>query len=87
MADALSDEGFLLGVLTSTPVIDGVPADDFADADRGRAWLAGAGVAISVRPGLRALRCRHTTNPHTGLSWLPQQSSTKHLTCQCRDNG
>ena len=43
MADALSDEGFLLGVLNSTPVIDGVPADDFADADRGRAWLAGAG--------------------------------------------
>ena len=43
MADALSDEGFLLGVLNSTPVIDGVPTDDFADPDRGRAWLAGAG--------------------------------------------
>src|SRR5262252_35998 len=43
MADALSDEGFLLGVLNSTPVIGGVPTDDFADADHGRAWLAGAG--------------------------------------------
>ena len=43
MADARSDEGFLLGVLNSTPVIDGVPTDDFADVDRGRAWLAGAG--------------------------------------------
>ena len=41
MADALSDEGFLLGVLNSTPVIDGVPADDFADADRGRAAYCG----------------------------------------------
>ena len=43
MADALSDEGFLLGVLNSTPVIDGVPTDYFADADHGRAWLADAG--------------------------------------------
>jgi len=43
MADALSDERFLLGVLNSTPVIDGVATDDFADPDRGRAWLAGAG--------------------------------------------
>jgi len=43
MADALSDEGFLLGVLNSTPIIDGVPTDYFADADYGRAWLAGAG--------------------------------------------
>jgi len=42
-ADARSDEGFLLGVLNSTPVIEGVPTDDFADAGRGRAWLAGAG--------------------------------------------
>jgi DNA-binding transcriptional LysR family regulator/predicted RNA-binding Zn ribbon-like protein len=43
MADTMSDEGFLLGVLNSTPVVDGVPADDFADAARARAWLAGAG--------------------------------------------
>ena len=51
MADALSDERFLLGVLNSTPVIDGVPTDDFADADRGRAWLAGAGAALTGAPG------------------------------------
>src|SRR6516165_4826394 len=43
MADTESGEGFLLGVLNSTPVIDGVPTDDFADARRARAWLAGAG--------------------------------------------
>jgi predicted RNA-binding Zn ribbon-like protein len=43
MTDAASDEDFLLGVLNSTPVIDGVPTDDFADAARARAWLAGAG--------------------------------------------
>ena len=43
MTDTLSDEDFLLGVLNSTPVIDGVPTDEFADAGRARAWLAGAG--------------------------------------------
>jgi predicted RNA-binding Zn ribbon-like protein len=43
MVDAVSDEGFLLAVLNSTPVIDGVPADEFADATRTRAWLASAG--------------------------------------------
>jgi predicted RNA-binding Zn ribbon-like protein len=43
MTDTMSDEGFLLGVLNSTPVIDGVATDDFADASRARAWLAGAG--------------------------------------------
>ena len=43
MTDLASDEGFLLGVLNSTPVIDGVPTDDFADAARARAWLAGSG--------------------------------------------
>lgn len=41
--ETLSDEGFLLGILNSTPVIDGVPTDEFADAARARAWLAGAG--------------------------------------------
>src|SRR5215469_14469939 len=43
MADALSDEGFLLAVLNSTPVIDGVPTDEFADPTRARAWLASVG--------------------------------------------
>ena len=36
-------EGFLLALLNSTPVIDGVPTDDFADGDRALGWLAGVG--------------------------------------------
>ena len=39
----LLDEGFLLAVLNSTPVVDGVPTDTFADAARARAWLASVG--------------------------------------------
>ena len=43
MADTVPDEGFLLALLNSTPVVDGVPADDLADPARARAWLASAG--------------------------------------------
>jgi predicted RNA-binding Zn ribbon-like protein len=43
MADPVPDQDFLLALLNSTPVIDGVPADDLADATRARAWLAGFG--------------------------------------------
>jgi len=43
MADQASDEGFLLAILNSTPVVDGVPTDDWADPARARAWLASAG--------------------------------------------
>ena len=43
VSDAASDERFLLGILNSTPVADGVPADDFADTARARAWLESAG--------------------------------------------
>jgi predicted RNA-binding Zn ribbon-like protein len=43
MIDAISDEGFLLAVLNSTPVIAGVPTDQFAGTTRTRAWLASAG--------------------------------------------
>jgi predicted RNA-binding Zn ribbon-like protein len=43
MTGAVSDEGFLLAVLNSTPIVDGVPTDDFANTARARAWLAGAG--------------------------------------------
>jgi len=43
MAGAASDEGFLLAVLNSTPVIDGVPTDSFADTARAQAWLASVG--------------------------------------------
>jgi predicted RNA-binding Zn ribbon-like protein len=47
MADTMSDESFLLGVLNSTPNVDGVPADDFTDAAKARAWLADVGGAGS----------------------------------------
>ena len=43
MADMTADEGFLLALLNSTPVVDGVPTDDLADAARARIWLVGAG--------------------------------------------
>ena len=43
MPDAMPDEGFLLALLNSTPVIDGVPLDTLADAARARAWLTSAG--------------------------------------------
>ena len=43
MTDTVRDEGFLLALLNSTPVVDGVPADDLADPARARAWLASAG--------------------------------------------
>jgi predicted RNA-binding Zn ribbon-like protein len=43
MADTASDEGFLLAILNSTPVIDGAPTDEFADTDQTRTRLAAAG--------------------------------------------
>jgi len=43
MPDTAADEGFLLAILNSTPVINGAPADEFADTDGARAWLASAG--------------------------------------------
>jgi predicted RNA-binding Zn ribbon-like protein len=43
--DTASDEGFLLAVLNSTPVVEGVQTDDLADSSRARAWLAAAGGA------------------------------------------
>ena len=64
MADTAADEGFLLAVLNSTPVIDGLPADEFGDPARARAWLAAAGGVgseaelrhvLRVRQGLQAV--------------------------------
>ena len=43
MTGAIPDEDFLLAVLNSTPLVDGVPTDDLADPARARVWLAGAG--------------------------------------------
>jgi len=47
MTGTMSDESFLLGVLNSTPRIDGVLTDEFADAAKARARLADAGGAGS----------------------------------------
>lgn len=64
MADAISDEGFLLALLNSTPVVDGVPADEFADTARACGWLASVGGlgteaelrhVIEVRQALQAV--------------------------------
>ncbi|MEV6301187.1 CGNR zinc finger domain-containing protein [Actinoplanes sp. NPDC051861] len=38
-----SDEALLLDLLNTTPVIDGSPRDDLADAGAGHAWLAAHG--------------------------------------------
>src|SRR5215468_8334993 len=43
MADIATGEGFLLAILNSTPVVDGVPADEFADPARALVWLTSAG--------------------------------------------
>ena len=43
MADPGADDGFMLAILNSTPVVDGVPTDDWADQARARSWLASAG--------------------------------------------
>ena len=43
MTDTAPDEGFLLALLNSTPVVDGMPTDDLADAARARVWLASLG--------------------------------------------
>ncbi len=41
--DMVADEGLLLAVLNSTPVVDGVVTDSFADAAEARAWQVSAG--------------------------------------------
>jgi hypothetical protein len=43
VADTLADENFLLELLNSTPVVDGLPADSLADEAQALAWLAGHG--------------------------------------------
>ena len=64
MADPVADADFLLALLNSTPVVDGVPTDDLAEPGRARAWLAslgGAGTEAElrqvrkVRAGLQAV--------------------------------
>src|SRR5215469_4105432 len=43
MMEAVPGQEFLLAVLNSTPVVDGVPTDGLADPTRARAWLASIG--------------------------------------------
>jgi predicted RNA-binding Zn ribbon-like protein len=51
-------EDFLLALLNSTPVVDGVPSDDLADPARGRAWLAAADGLGTDAELLHVLRVR-----------------------------
>jgi predicted RNA-binding Zn ribbon-like protein len=62
--DAAADERFLLDLLNSTPIVDGVQHDELATAAAGRAWLRAHGHAGSpgewrvlreARDGLQAL--------------------------------
>jgi predicted RNA-binding Zn ribbon-like protein len=64
MADLPSDESFLLALLNSTPVIDGVPTDELADRARALDWLASVGgqgsdaewqLVLEVRAALQAV--------------------------------
>ena len=52
------DEEFLLAILNSTPVVDGVPTDEFSDTTRARAWLAGHGGTGSELELKHLLRAR-----------------------------
>jgi CGNR zinc finger/Putative stress-induced transcription regulator len=64
MADVPTDENFLLGLLNTTPVINGVAADMLGDRARALDWLASAGGAgtdaewqliLQVRAALQAV--------------------------------
>jgi predicted RNA-binding Zn ribbon-like protein len=64
MRDVPSDESFLLALLNTTPVIDGVPTDELADRARALDWLASVGGAgsdaewqliLKVRTALQAV--------------------------------
>jgi predicted RNA-binding Zn ribbon-like protein len=85
MIEAVPGEAFLLAVLNSTPVMDGVPADRLADPVRARAWLASVGGAGTqtelqhVRQARHALQAvvRGDAPPAVlaplleGTSWIP----------------
>jgi hypothetical protein len=43
VTSGVADDDFLLAVLNSTPVVDGVPTDVLADLEMARDWLIGAG--------------------------------------------
>jgi predicted RNA-binding Zn ribbon-like protein len=57
MADTLADADFLLALLNSTPVVNGVPTDNLADPAQGREWLAamgGLGTEAELRQVVKA---------------------------------
>jgi predicted RNA-binding Zn ribbon-like protein len=43
LVDAAADEAFLLDLLNSTPIVDGVQRDDLDTARAGRSWLSARG--------------------------------------------
>lgn len=53
-----ADEGLLLDLLNTTPVVDGHPHDDLADTDAGFGWLAAHGQPTSVREWRALLEVR-----------------------------
>jgi len=64
MTDAPSGESFLLALLNTTPVIDGVPSDELGERARALDWLAGCGgegsdaewqLILTVRAALQAV--------------------------------
>ena len=59
MSDRTTDEEFLLTVLNSTPIVDAVQTDEFADAARTRSWLVSEGGTGSAAELREVLRARH----------------------------
>jgi predicted RNA-binding Zn ribbon-like protein len=55
MEDTVPDEGFLLVLLNSTPVVDGVSTDRLAVSAPARAWLASTG-GLGTEAELRHVR-------------------------------
>ncbi len=64
MADVPTDQSFLLALLNTTPVIDGVPSDELGDRAHALDWLANAGgegsdaewqLVLKVRAALQAV--------------------------------
>ncbi|WIX82739.1 CGNR zinc finger domain-containing protein [Amycolatopsis carbonis] len=45
----MTDEKLLLDLLNTTPVLDGTPRDELADAELGREWLAAHGQPTSAQ--------------------------------------
>lgn len=55
MPETLDDEGFLLALLNTTPVVNGIPRDELEDRGRAREWLVRAG-GLGTDSELRPVR-------------------------------